>query len=173
MCGRSALWWRDLNPTKVGGKFHLPSSPTLHSSTLSLILELSPSVLQPAGSVSHFLRLTRVKGQLNLALACMAAWHKRLHWSQEEWDNEDNDGKTVRKQVNMVKDVPWGNIVGLVGKDQSLVKTGTVTTYKKAISSFKCCSCIGRRQTNRYINSSGICFRHQINDSCFFICAGS
>ena len=31
-----------------------------------------------------------------------------------------------------IKDVPCGNIVGLVGVDQFLVKTGTITTFKHA-----------------------------------------
>lgn len=31
-----------------------------------------------------------------------------------------------------IVDVPCGNIVGLVGVDQYLVKTGTITTYEQA-----------------------------------------
>ena len=31
-----------------------------------------------------------------------------------------------------IEDVPCGNIVGLVGVDQFLVKTGTITTYEHA-----------------------------------------
>ena len=31
-----------------------------------------------------------------------------------------------------IEDVPCGNIVGLVGVDQFLVKTGTITTYDQA-----------------------------------------
>lgn len=31
-----------------------------------------------------------------------------------------------------IEDVPCGNIVGLVGVDQFLVKTGTLTTYENA-----------------------------------------
>jgi len=34
--------------------------------------------------------------------------------------------------VEQIEDVPSGNIVGLVGVDQYLVKTGTITTYEKA-----------------------------------------
>jgi elongation factor 2 len=34
--------------------------------------------------------------------------------------------------VEQIEDVPCGNIVGLVGVDQYLVKTGTITTYEKA-----------------------------------------
>jgi elongation factor 2 len=34
--------------------------------------------------------------------------------------------------VEQIEDVPSGNIVGLVGVDQYLVKTGTITTYDKA-----------------------------------------
>merc|ERR1711881_426952 len=34
--------------------------------------------------------------------------------------------------VEQIEDVPCGNIVGLVGVDQYLIKTGTITTYEKA-----------------------------------------
>ena len=34
--------------------------------------------------------------------------------------------------VEAIDDVPCGNIVGLVGVDQYLVKTGTITTYEHA-----------------------------------------
>merc|ERR1711976_432368 len=34
--------------------------------------------------------------------------------------------------VEQIEDVPCGNIVGLVGVDQYLVKTGTISTYEKA-----------------------------------------
>jgi len=36
------------------------------------------------------------------------------------------------RNVESIEDVPCGNIVGLVGVDQFLVKTGTITTYKEA-----------------------------------------
>jgi len=32
--------------------------------------------------------------------------------------------------VEPIEDVPCGNIVGLVGVDQYLVKTGTITTFE-------------------------------------------
>lgn len=35
------------------------------------------------------------------------------------------------RYVEQIEDVPCGNIVGLVGVDQFLVKTGTITTYEK------------------------------------------
>ena len=34
--------------------------------------------------------------------------------------------------VEAIDDVPCGNIVGLVGVDQYLVKIGTITTYEHA-----------------------------------------
>ena len=34
--------------------------------------------------------------------------------------------------VEPIEDVPCGNIVGLVGVDQYLVKTGTITTFEHA-----------------------------------------
>ena len=35
-------------------------------------------------------------------------------------------------RVEAIEDVPAGNICGLVGVDQFLVKTGTITTLKEA-----------------------------------------
>lgn len=36
------------------------------------------------------------------------------------------------RYVEPIEDVPCGNIVGLVGVDQFLVKTGTITTFENA-----------------------------------------
>ena len=36
------------------------------------------------------------------------------------------------RYVEAIEDVPCGNIVGLVGVDQYLVKTGTISTYEHA-----------------------------------------
>ena len=36
------------------------------------------------------------------------------------------------RYVEAIDDVPCGNIVGLVGVDQYLVKTGTISTYEYA-----------------------------------------
>ena len=36
------------------------------------------------------------------------------------------------RYIEPIEDVPCGNIVGLVGVDQFLVKTGTLTTYEHA-----------------------------------------
>lgn len=36
------------------------------------------------------------------------------------------------RYVEPIEDVPCGNIVGLVGVDQYLVKTGTITTFEQA-----------------------------------------
>ena len=36
------------------------------------------------------------------------------------------------RYIEPIEDVPAGNIVGLVGVDQYLVKTGTITSYEKA-----------------------------------------
>ena len=36
------------------------------------------------------------------------------------------------RYVEAIEDVPCGNIVGLVGVDQYLIKTGTITTYEHA-----------------------------------------
>ena len=36
------------------------------------------------------------------------------------------------RYVEAIEDVPCGNICGLVGVDQFLVKTGTITTFKNA-----------------------------------------
>lgn len=36
------------------------------------------------------------------------------------------------RYIEPIEDVPCGNVVGLVGVDQFLVKTGTITTYEQA-----------------------------------------
>ncbi len=36
------------------------------------------------------------------------------------------------RYVESIEDVPCGNIAGLVGVDQFLVKTGTITTFENA-----------------------------------------
>lgn len=36
------------------------------------------------------------------------------------------------RYIEPIEDVPCGNIVGLVGVDQYLVKTGTISTFKGA-----------------------------------------
>lgn len=52
---------------------------------------------------------------------------------------EDTTEKTIQRTILMmgryteaIEDVPCGNICGLVGVDQFLVKTGTLTTYREA-----------------------------------------
>lgn len=35
------------------------------------------------------------------------------------------------RYVEPIEDVPCGNIAGLVGVDQFLIKTGTITTYEQ------------------------------------------
>lgn len=37
------------------------------------------------------------------------------------------------RYVEPIEDVPCGNIVGLVGVDQYLVKTGTITTFENVV----------------------------------------
>lgn len=50
------------------------------------------------------------------------------------------------RYVEPIEDVPCGNIVGLVGVDQFLVKTGTITTFEQVAYYFlfscmdTCCS---------------------------------
>ena len=36
------------------------------------------------------------------------------------------------RYVEAIEDIPCGNVVGLVGVGQYLVKTGTITTYENA-----------------------------------------
>merc|ERR1712213_20796 len=52
---------------------------------------------------------------------------------------EDLNEKAIQRTILMmgryieaIEDVPCGNICGLVGVDQFLVKTGTITTFKEA-----------------------------------------
>ena len=51
------------------------------------------------------------------------------------------------RYVEAIEDVPCGNIVGLVGVDSYIVKTGTITTYEKAHNlrvGVALCSCMLR-----------------------------
>ena len=53
------------------------------------------------------------------------------------------------RYIEAIEDVPCGNIVGLVGVDQYLVKTGTITTYDKVFftegfSGIDCSCCLHR-----------------------------
>jgi elongation factor 2 len=52
------------------------------------------------------------------------------------------------RYIEPIEDVPCGNIVGLVGVDQYLVKTGTITTYAEA-HNLKVCYKIFRDYTQR------------------------
>ena len=45
------------------------------------------------------------------------------------------------RYIEPIEDVPCGNIVGLVGVDQFLVKTGTLTTSADA-HNIKVCECV-------------------------------
>ena len=54
-------------------------------------------------------------------------------------------GRTILmmgRYIEPIEDVPCGNIVGLVGVDQFLVKTGTLTTYDQA-HNLKVSLCVG------------------------------
>ena len=46
--------------------------------------------------------------------------------------NLDRTILMMGRYVEPIEDVPCGNIVGLVGVDQYLVKTGTISTYEHA-----------------------------------------
>lgn len=51
-----------------------------------------------------------------------------------EYDMALNDRTVLmmgRSSLN-IDDVPCGNVVGLVGVDQFIVKTGTISTYEQA-----------------------------------------
>lgn len=53
-----------------------------------------------------------------------------------------------RSSLN-IDDVPCGNVVGLVGVDQFLVKTGTITTYEKAHNMRVSGYSVSKRRHNR------------------------
>jgi hypothetical protein len=55
------------------------------------------------------------------------------------------------RYIEPIEDVPCGNIVGLVGVDQYLVKTGTITTYADS-HNLKVCYKIFRDYTPRDLN---------------------
>lgn len=54
------------------------------------------------------------------------------------------------RYVEPIEDVPCGNIVGLVGVDQFLIKTGTITTFEQVVcSSIDLCA-VKLRMAHRY-----------------------
>lgn len=64
------------------------------------------------------------------------------------------------RYVEPIEDVPCGNIVGLVGVDQFLVKTGTITTFEQVTCRFSFLMCLyrvlssldtGVRQVNHWL----------------------
>lgn len=64
------------------------------------------------------------------------------------------------RYVEPIEDVPCGNIVGLVGVDQFLVKTGTITTFEQVEYYFHflpcgaCCSLnVGAPNSTKTIKS--------------------
>lgn len=48
------------------------------------------------------------------------------------WVTSNRTILMMGRYVEPIEDVPCGNIVGLVGVDQYLVKTGTISTYEHA-----------------------------------------
>lgn len=49
------------------------------------------------------------------------------------------------RYVEPIEDVPCGNIVGLVGVDQYLIKTGTITTFEQVL--YSSCFTIAKLKT--------------------------
>lgn len=60
-----------------------------------------------------------------------------------------------------IEDVPCGNIVGLVGVDQYLVKTGTISTYEHAHNLKVPCFLV----VSYFFNT------HYMYNKCFTVCA--
>ena len=84
------------------------------------------------------------------------------------------------RYVEPIHDVPCGNIVGLVGVDQFLVKTGTLTTYENAhnlkvlsmLLFFFLCIIVSSQCIKLYFFPSSIDYEVQCVPSCASSCRG-
>merc|ERR1712050_110250 len=93
------------------------------------------SKMVPTSDKGRFYAFGRVySGTVRTGLRC-----RIMGPSYEPGKKEDLNIKPIQRTILMmgryvepIEDAPCGNIVGLVGVDQYLVKTGTITTYEQA-----------------------------------------
>jgi len=89
----------------------------------------------PTSDKGRFYAFGRVfSGKIATGLKCRIMGPNYLPGKKEDL-NEKAIQRTILmmgRYIEAIEDVPCGNICGLVGVDQFLVKTGTITTFKEA-----------------------------------------
>ena len=93
------------------------------------------SKMVPTSDKGRFYAFGRVfSGRIATGLKCRIMGPNYLPGKKDDL-NEKAIQRTILmmgRYIEAIEDVPCGNICGLVGVDQFLVKTGTITTYKEA-----------------------------------------
>jgi len=93
------------------------------------------SKMVPTSDKGRFYAFGRVfAGKIATGLKCRIMGPNFVPGKKEDL-NEKAIQRTILmmgRYIEAIEDVPCGNICGLVGVDQFLVKTGTITTYKEA-----------------------------------------
>merc|ERR1719394_2360764 len=89
----------------------------------------------PTSDKGRFYAFGRVfSGKIATGLKCRIMGPNYVPGKKEDL-NEKSIQRTILmmgRYIEAIEDVPCGNICGLVGVDQFLVKTGTITTFKDA-----------------------------------------
>merc|ERR1712209_93132 len=93
------------------------------------------SKMVPTSDKGRFYAFGRVfSGKIATGLKCRIMGPNYVPGKKEDL-NEKSIQRTILmmgRYIEAIEDVPCGNICGLVGVDQFLVKTGTITTFKDA-----------------------------------------
>merc|ERR1712018_536328 len=93
------------------------------------------SKMVPTSDKGRFYAFGRVfSGKIATGLKCRIMGPNYIPGKREDL-NEKAIQRTILmmgRYIEAIEDVPCGNICGLVGVDQFLVKTGTITTFKEA-----------------------------------------
>merc|ERR1719195_1098342 len=93
------------------------------------------SKMVPTSDKGRFYAFGRVfSGKIATGLKCRIMGSNYIPGKKEDL-NEKAIQRTILmmgRYIEAIEDVPCGNICGLVGVDQFLVKTGTITTFKEA-----------------------------------------
>merc|ERR1719466_160313 len=93
------------------------------------------SKMVPTSDKGRFYAFGRVfSGKIATGLKCRIMGPNYVPGKKEDF-NEKSIQRTILmmgRYIEAIEDVPCGNICGLVGVDQFLVKTGTISTFKEA-----------------------------------------
>merc|ERR1712055_1032846 len=93
------------------------------------------SKMVPTSDKGRFYAFGRVfSGKIATGLKCRIMGPNYVPGKKEDF-NEKSIQRTILmmgRYIEAIEDVPCGNICGLVGVDQFLVKTGTISTFKDA-----------------------------------------